>query len=330
MKLSTDRKRIKKHKQERDVSKLYEQANSRIDLLEDELKAAKRIIVPTKDFRIVPYTSKNESEAVACVLLSDWHVCEVVEKSSVNGLNAYNPTIAKLRATECFQRIVKLIRKEQQDVKIGTLLLWLGGDFISGNIHDELLESCAMPPVEEARFAKQLLSSGLTYLREQLGEMKIICVTSVGNHSRITRKIHIATETGNSLETFIYTSLRDEHPDMTWIIDPSYNTYVSVYNKVLRFNHGTWVTYHGGIGGLTIPLLKALNGWDNQKRADMTFIGHYHTWFIHRRFIVNGSLIGMNAYSVSLKCEYEPPCQAFFLVDKQRGRTVNIPILFSK
>jgi hypothetical protein len=160
--------------------------------------------------------------------------------------------------------------------------------------------------------------------------MKILCVCSSGNHGRLTKKVHISTEFGNSLETFIYTSLRDEHKDIEWVIETSYNTYVDIYGKTLRFGHGHFVLYHGGIGGLTIPLLKALNGWDNQKHADMTFIGHFHQYFLHRRFVVNGSLIGFNSYAVALKCEYEPACQAFFLFDKVRGRSVNIPILFSK
>ena len=142
--------------------------------------------------------------------------------------------------------------------------------------------------------------------------------------------MHVSTEYGNSLETFIYTSLRDENPLIRWVIEPAYLTYVKVYGYTLRFQHGHFVLYHGGIGGLTIPFLKALNGWDNQRRADFTFAGHFHQYFMHRRFIVNGSMIGFNPYAIALKCEYEPPCQAFFLIDKMRGRTVNIPLLFSK
>jgi len=49
-----------------------------------------------------------------------------------------------------------------------------------------------------------------------------------------------------------------------------------------------------------------------------------------RRFVVNGSLIGYNAFALSIKAEYEPPSQAFFLIDKKRFRSVTIPILFDE
>ena len=181
MSLRTDRRERKKQQRNRDVEKLYRDANNRIDHLEDELRAAKRIIVPAKPFEIVPYSSGKESEATACVLLSDWHVEEIVEKAQTNGLNVYNPAIAKHRATEVFQRIVKLVRKEQQDVAIKTLLIWLGGDFITNSLRDENLENNAFPPVEAARYAKTLLSSGLRYLQEHLEDMEIVCVCSSGN-----------------------------------------------------------------------------------------------------------------------------------------------------
>ena len=34
----------------------------------------------------------------------------------------------------------------------------------------------------------------------------------------------------------------------------------------------------------------------------------------------NGSLIGFNAYALSIKARFEPPQQAFFLIDAERKR----------
>ena len=42
--------------------------------------------------------------------------------------------------------------------------------------------------------------------------------------------------------------------------------------------------------------------------------------------IVNGSLIGWNAYAQSIRAQFEEPRQAWFLVDKARGKTLVSPL----
>jgi hypothetical protein len=51
----------------------------------------------------------------------------------------------------------------------------------------------------------------------------------------------------------------------------------------------------------------------------VTCLGHFHTLIPHRRYVVNGSLIGVDPYSI--KCGFEPElaAQAFFMVDKRFG-----------
>ena len=43
-------------------------------------------------------------------------------------------------------------------------------------------------------------------------------------------------------------------------------------------------------------------------------------------FVSNGSLIGYNEYALSIKAKYEPPQQAFFLIDAERGKRHSTPI----
>jgi hypothetical protein len=45
---------------------------------------------------------------------------------------------------------------------------------------------------------------------------------------------------------------------------------------------------------------------------------------------VNGSLVGYNAFALSIKAGFEPPKQAFFLIDKSVGKTVVTPIILSE
>lgn len=303
----------------------------RISDLEEELEAMLQLKKHHERFVIKPY-HPVESEAVAVALLSDTHVEELVNKNMVGGKNEYTPDIAKHRMGQFFARVKKLVEKERQDVTIKTLIIGILGDLISGNIHDELLENCALRPVEAAMFAQDLIQGGLDYLLKET-DLDIVVVCKVGNHGRITHKVHISTEAGNNLEWFVYGALRARFQDnkrIKFVIEEGYHTILQVFDYKLRFHHGHNVKYGGGVGGITIPLNKAIHQWNLNEKCDWDFIGHFHEYINMHRFVVNGSMIGYNAFAVAIKAEYQPPIQAFCLIDRKRGKTVSIPILFDE
>ncbi len=108
-------------------------------------------------------------------------------------------------------------------------------------------------------------------------------------------------------------------PRVTFEITNSAHQYVQVYDRTLHFHHGDEVQYQGGIGGLGIPLLKAVPQWDSVRFADWHFIGHWHQLRDYGRALVNGSLIGFGPYSQKIRASFEEPMQGLFFVDKVRG-----------
>lgn len=279
--------------------------------------------------RFAVTSGSGTSTATAIVIASDWHVEEEVRPETINGRNRYNLDIAKRRAEAFFDRALRMIRHQSQHVKIETLVLGLLGDFISGNIHEELLETCLLQPVDASVYAMELIGAGIQMLLEN-SELQLVIPCKVGNHSRITRRIHHATETGNALETFIYAGLRSKFSNTDrakFIIDESYHTYIDVGNRVVRMHHGHNVLYYGGVGGLTIPVNKSIAQWDKTERAHLDCFGHFHTYHPGRKWICNGSLIGFSPYAIAIKADYEPPMQAMTLLDHKRGVTVQIPIM---
>lgn len=266
-------------------------------------------------------------EVTPVVVASDWHVAERVTKESVDGSNEYGMRIAKKRADAFFANTVKLIKKESQDAKIHTMVLALLGDFISGNIHEELLEICEVPPVEEAMYAQNILASGIEYLLNNTN-LNIVIPCCVGNHSRITPKVHVATEPGNSLEWMIYTNLArhfENEKRIKFILSKSYFTYVEIYDFLIRFHHGHAIRYGGGIGGLTVPVIKAIARYDLDKKAYLDVFGHFHNRMDGNKFIVNGCLIGDTPYGKRLGFTGKPE-QVFFLIQKGYGKTGVFPI----
>lgn len=322
-------RRIKRLSEERSgYKKRYEHLLSEYEKVLVEVDAARAIAQHSEVFPIEPSRGSGDTEAVAVAVASDWHVEEIVQPHTVNNLNKYNPDIAKKRATRFFQLIERMVKKERNAVNIKTLVLWLGGDFISGNIHESLKITCDMSPVSAAMYATELIRSGITFLLEQT-DLDLVVPCSIGNHSRMTAKVITGDEAGNSLEWFIYGALAqafEGEKRVRFILSESYLNIVPILGLKVRFHHGHAVKFGGGVGGLTIPLNKAIFRWNQTDKVDLDVLGHFHQYTSMRQFVVNGSLIGTTDYGLRSGFENEPPTQAFFLIDQRRGKTVSIPL----
>lgn len=283
-------------------------------------------------FKIPEKVGSKDSEAVAIVLASDWHIEELVRPEWVGGRNEYTLEIATERSAQFFQNTVRLFKKEQQDSRIETMVLWLGGDFISGNIHLEIVETAQLLPIEAMIYAERLIKSGIQHILDHTNA-KLVIPCSAGNHSRITEKQRHATEVGNSLETIMYHHLAQHfagNKRVQFILQTGYHTVVSIYdNFKIRFHHGhQGFNYRGGIGGLYIPARKAIAQWQKSEVVQFDAFGHWHNLKMDGDlFVCNGSMIGHTPYGLTF--DYEKPKQAFFLIDKKRGRTGFFPITFN-
>lgn len=281
-------------------------------------------------FEIPTPAAKKKNEATAIVQWSDWHIDEVVEFETVNGLNEFNKSVAKSRAFKLFENTIKLLDSQRSAVDINNLVLHLGGDAIGGYIHPELAQTNSMSPLQGIFYAKELIAAGVDYLLRHGKLSNIIVVTSRGNHPRLTPKMQFANDYSMNLETFLYWSLADYFKNekrVAFKIEQSELTYLTVYDRILRFFHGHQIRFQGGIGGLTVPLYKAIHRWNSNMRAYYNFMCDKHTYSTPTPDCqVNGSLIGYNAYAVSHGFSYQPPLQSFTLLDSKRGITIRAPI----
>ena len=274
--------------------------------------------------------SSSSTEAVAFGVASDWHVEESVESFSVNGMNEYNLEIATQRAQNFFSNFKKLIETQRKGTKIRTVVLALLGDLMSGYIHDELIESNGLSPTQTVLFLQEILVDGINSLLEDKKIKNLIIPCSYGNHGRTTKFSLHATGYKNSYEWLLYNDLAkifETNSRVNFLISNSYHNYFECFGKVVRFHHGDNIRYGGGVGGIYVPVHKAIDGWNTVKRADIDVFGHFHQYVPTPRFICNGSLIGFNAYAVSIKCKYERPQQSFFMIDEKYGLTIQAPII---
>jgi hypothetical protein len=78
----------------------------------------------------------NASPGVPTLFLSDLHWGEVVKASQINGVNTYNVKIATARLRAAVEVAVYLLRKLSPKMDYDGIVCPLGGDMISGNIHE--------------------------------------------------------------------------------------------------------------------------------------------------------------------------------------------------
>ena len=275
----------------------------------------------------------SKTEAVAFMVASDWHMAERIDPEVVNDMNNFNPDIARIRAEAFFRNGLKLVEIQQHAVDINTLVVPLLGDMVNNTIHEDAVESNTMSQADEVNFVESILISGFDYLLKN-SDLKIIVPCSTGNHGRTTQERRVSTENGNSLETILYHHLANcyrNEPRIEFIVAKGYLSYLNLFDKYLiRMHHGHNIRYAGGVGGIYIPLNKAINQWNKLKHAYLDVMGHFHQFRDGGNFIANGSLCGFNAFAISIKADYEEPRQAFFLIDQKRGKTIVAPILLNE
>jgi hypothetical protein len=268
-------------------------------------------------------------EATAVFMLSDVHADERVRLGETPYPNVYDPEIADRSIGRFFSGAEWLIAHHRSAFAIRDVVCWFGGDLMSGHIHDELKENTSATPIEMMLWLRPRLVAGIDRLLADPKIDRLLVPCSYGNHGRNTHKPYRALGAIHSYEWALYQFLAlhyAKEPRVKFLADKSAHQYVHVYDWDLHFHHGDETNYGGGVGGITIPLNKATAQWDLASKCHYHHFGHWHQYIDTGRIVVNGSVIGFNAYAMSIKATPEPPQQAFYLLDSKRGKTCKSPI----
>lgn len=318
------------------TQKKYTEALNRIKQLETEQEVLLGLKRSNPQVMEIPYKEHtNTSEAVAVGVFSDWHIEEPVSKDDVGGVNEFSLEIARQRVEKAFQGFVRLIEIHSRDNKIDHAVIALLGDFITNRIHEDLAESNEEGPTDAMYIAQNWIIDGIKYVLKNLPKsIRFTVVCHGGNHGRMTPEQRQKTEPKVSFERFMYFNIRDQfknEPRLSFQIANGYHTFLHLFEKdhpyIIRFHHGHAIKSSGGVGGIYPPVHKAIDNWNKSVHVNLDVFGHFHQFVDAQNFIVNGSLIGYNAFAVYIKAPFEVPKQAFFLVSKKyRSKAMVTPI----
>jgi hypothetical protein len=268
--------------------------------------------------------------ATMVFMLSDVHCEERVDPATVNGENEYSLDVCDRRLAELERRLFQMLDHERHLASISRMVVWLGGDFITGHIHPDCAEVAQLSPPNATRWISQRLRGLIDAIAERVDS--VVVATNAGNHGRSTEKNRIATELDHSWEQLMFYTLQREekNANVEWQIATGHLGYVDLDGFILRTTHGHSIRYAGGVYGLALPASKAIAAWDAHHRADLTIFGHYHTWGWLRggRYVSNGSVIGHSPYAVQIKASPERPCQGIVVIDHGRQEVTRAYPLF--
>ncbi len=273
----------------------------------------------------------GKSEAVAVAVLSDCHWDEVVRPEEVAFTNAYNRQIAEMRLKRFVEKTIELSRDYVANVKITGLVLLLGGDLVSGDIHEELKETNEGSSLETAVYWSGQLAGAINGLVNHFGNVHIAAV--VGNHGRRTRKPRSKGRVHDNFDWLIahsVSTMLEADDRITWQIPETADTIVKVHDIRILLTHGDKVTGGSGIGGIWPPIkrLQARLQSNPSTEHDLLVMGHWHqlTLATTAKLLVNGSLKGWDEYAATSAFEWEEPRQAWFIVTPEHGVTMSAPI----
>jgi hypothetical protein len=177
-----------------ELGRLTRSLHRQLDATEADLSLALKIQTDKRRPAPIKRRRRRKNECTALICCSDWHVGETVLPGSINDIGpGYNPDIAKRRATKFWQNAVTLVEQARAHNRVDTIIVWLGGDLITGyESAPELVEHNSMGPIEEVLFARQLIRGGIDYLlaERSAGIKQAPLLHAEGNIARVRSLPH--------------------------------------------------------------------------------------------------------------------------------------------
>jgi len=275
--------------------------------------------------------SKTSRKAIgtAVICCNDWHAEQTIDACTVNGLNEFNADVRRRRLGRLWQKSLFLLQFARNVTQIREVVLWLGGDLISGTIHEELEEGNSLGPAESILLVEQEVVTGIKCLLEHADIDLLRVVTNHGNHGRTTKRKRIATSHKHSWEWLAYSQLAREYVEdrrVSFEVATGYHNIVDIQGSRVRFHHGDGVRYQGGVGGISIPVNKAIGQWNKSTKCDYDVFAHWHQYLDHWNWTSSGCLVGYDPFALSIKAEFQEPTQTFLVFDSERRKVMSLPI----
>lgn len=295
--------------------------------IEDAIGKAVENVQPKYIPQPVINSSKKGRKHEFILNWSDLHAGEIINPDEINDINEYNWDIMLKRHDKLRQSLFSY--KENRGYPIDVLHVHMLGDFVSGNIHEELVETNELPL---AQCAMQLALDGSEFL-ESLTEIfpKIYVRGVPGNHARFTKKTK-AKQAHDSVDWMVYNTMKmalKRNPNIEFEIPLGKHQIAEVCNRNIFLWHGDGVMSNM-VGVPWGGIIRRTNNLQNQytaigKPIYMFSSAHFHQAQVVKSasaiITVNGAIVGANEFSIGRFGHGDPPEQLLITMHPEKGMT---------
>lgn len=248
-----------------------------------ELTSAIETVAPAA-MTYKPSTKARGHDPITLVLhLTDLHNGEVTERDEVDGFGEFNPEIFTSRLTTLGTNLLKFAEVQRSGYHIPKLHILGTGDYVSGDIHEELRVTNAYPTPVQAVKAGYDLGALIAMLAPHFEEVRTDWITS-DNHGRLTRK-NQAAEGGQNNWGYIVAHVIQQHvsklPNVRVNIHAKPSALVPIGSERYLCFHGHEIKGWAGLPYYGFDRRAAMEAVKRMNVPDANFtkmvFGHFHT-----------------------------------------------------
>ena len=285
------------------TNKKYNQAVKETVAIDRLVNTMRETIKAAPSVKPLKLTRKESSgsEHRAIALVSDVHVGEVVSAEETNNLGAYDTNIFRERLDRWTNNLLRLIELRRERLYLPSLSLFLLGDIVGGEIHDELTNTNDANIVEQVIIAAQSLSESVLALAPHFEEIEISCV--VGNHGRMAKKPYYKQKQIKNFDYLTYKMMEltlANQKNVKFHIPDSFWTMREVLGTRFLLIHGDGNISTSGVPyyGIERAYGRLVDLIGKDIPFDRIVMGHFHEIIYTNRYIINGSFKGADEFSI--------------------------------
>jgi hypothetical protein len=302
------------------------------DIMREYVGTAKLMVNELQLPKWVYEPRKAKSPGVPKIMLSDLHWGERVRKEQVGGVNEYSLAIAHRRLRTVIETTISLSKILDPTMSYPGIIIPLGGDMVSGNIHDELSVTNELNTMPTLLDIYRQLVPAVKLMADTFGNVFLPCVS--GNHDRDTKKMWSKDRNHTSFGWLLYQFLAAAFADdkrVTFYIPDGSDALYRIFNTRYCLTHGDQFRGGDGIIGPLGPVTRGEQKKNTRNAAvgqdyDVMEFGHFHKRMLTARLRGNGTLKGYDEYAADNNFGYEPPSQNFWITHPDHGITFDAPV----
>ncbi len=251
--------------------------------------------------------------------VTDWHFGATVDADEVDGFGKFNPEIALQRVERFTGSLIRETELQRHGRRVPSMRIIGTGDYISGDIHEELKVSNAYPAPRQAVACGYTLGSMLVEMSPHF-ETVVADLVTLDNHGRMTKKPQ-ATQGGVNNWGYVVAEIAKQYasrcPNVEVRIHAKPTALVSVGPERYLAFHGHQIKgwagkpYYGFDRRVAMEAVKRMGV--PESAFTKLLLGHFHHAMNGDCWLLGGSLSGTDAFDHSCGRHSKPHQTSWFV-----------------